>query len=37
MKYLALTDHGNMFGAMDFLAVCAENARHEKWERSQGQ
>jgi DNA polymerase-3 subunit alpha len=24
MKYLALTDHGNMFGAMDFLAACRE-------------
>jgi DNA polymerase-3 subunit alpha len=24
MKYLALTDHGNMFGAMEFLAACKE-------------
>jgi DNA polymerase-3 subunit alpha len=24
MKYLALTDHGNMFGAMEFLAACEE-------------
>jgi DNA polymerase-3 subunit alpha len=24
MKYLALTDHGNMFGVMDFLAACKE-------------
>ena len=24
MKYLALTDHGNMFGAMEFLAACRE-------------
>ncbi|MCL2478915.1 MAG: DNA polymerase III subunit alpha, partial [Treponema sp.] len=34
MKYLALTDHGNMFGAMEFLAACeetlAEKDRHEK-------
>ncbi|MDR1443435.1 MAG: DNA polymerase III subunit alpha [Treponema sp.] len=30
MEYLALTDHGNMFGAMDFLAACKENGRHEK-------
>jgi DNA polymerase-3 subunit alpha len=30
MKYLALTDHGNMFGAMDFLAACRENSKHEK-------
>jgi DNA polymerase-3 subunit alpha len=30
MEYLALTDHGNMFGAMDFLTACAENTRHEK-------
>ncbi|MDR2184679.1 MAG: DNA polymerase III subunit alpha [Treponema sp.] len=26
MKYLALTDHGNMFGVMDFLAACKETA-----------
>ncbi|MDR3336003.1 MAG: DNA polymerase III subunit alpha [Treponema sp.] len=30
MKYLALTDHGNMFGAMEFLAACKENGKHEK-------
>jgi DNA polymerase-3 subunit alpha len=24
MKYLALTDHGNMFGVMEFLAACEE-------------
>jgi DNA polymerase-3 subunit alpha len=24
MKHLALTDHGNMFGAMEFLAACEE-------------
>ncbi|MCL2832692.1 MAG: DNA polymerase III subunit alpha [Treponema sp.] len=34
MKYLALTDHGNMFGAMEFLAACEETLagkdRHEK-------
>jgi DNA polymerase-3 subunit alpha len=30
MEYLALTDHGNMFGAMEFLAACKENGRHEK-------
>ncbi|MDR0472667.1 MAG: DNA polymerase III subunit alpha [Treponema sp.] len=24
MKYLALTDHGNMFGAMEFIAACNE-------------
>ncbi|MDR0732023.1 MAG: DNA polymerase III subunit alpha, partial [Treponema sp.] len=30
MEYLALTDHGNMFGAMDFLAACKRDARHEK-------
>ncbi|MDR0496271.1 MAG: DNA polymerase III subunit alpha [Treponema sp.] len=24
MKHIALTDHGNMFGAMDFLAACKE-------------
>jgi DNA polymerase III alpha subunit len=22
MKYLALTDHGNMFGIMEFLEAC---------------
>ncbi|MDR1025661.1 MAG: DNA polymerase III subunit alpha, partial [Treponema sp.] len=33
MEYLALTDHGNMFGAMDFLAACKENGRHEKRKR----
>jgi DNA polymerase-3 subunit alpha len=30
MEYLALTDHGNMFGAMYFLAACKTNARHER-------
>ena len=30
MRALALTDHGNMFGAMEFLAACRENDRHEK-------
>ncbi|MDR0400935.1 MAG: DNA polymerase III subunit alpha [Treponema sp.] len=30
MEYLALTDHGNMFGAMEFLLACKENRRHEK-------
>ncbi|MDR1972855.1 MAG: PHP domain-containing protein, partial [Treponema sp.] len=34
MEYLALTDHGNMFGAMDFLAACKETingkGQHEK-------
>jgi DNA polymerase-3 subunit alpha len=30
MRALALTDHGNMFGAMEFLAACRENAAHEK-------
>ncbi|MCL2557715.1 MAG: DNA polymerase III subunit alpha [Treponema sp.] len=25
MSHIALTDHGNMFGAMDFLAECAKN------------
>ncbi|MDR2374987.1 MAG: DNA polymerase III subunit alpha [Treponema sp.] len=29
MEYLALTDHGNMFGAMDFLAACKKNSRQE--------
>ncbi|MDR2478306.1 MAG: DNA polymerase III subunit alpha [Treponema sp.] len=29
MEYLALTDHGNMFGAMAFLAACRENVKHE--------
>jgi DNA polymerase-3 subunit alpha len=24
MEYLALTDHGNMFGAMEFIAACGE-------------
>ena len=24
MEYLALTDHGNMFGAMEFIAACEE-------------
>jgi len=24
MEYLALTDHGNIFGAMEFIAACAE-------------
>jgi DNA polymerase-3 subunit alpha len=30
MEYLALTDHGNMFGVMEFLLACKENSRHEK-------
>ena len=34
MKYLALTDHGNMFGTMEFIKACGEtvneNGRHEK-------
>ncbi|MDR1174795.1 MAG: DNA polymerase III subunit alpha [Treponema sp.] len=34
MRYLALTDHGNMFGAMEFLAACKErltgDGKHEK-------
>ncbi|MDR0655355.1 MAG: DNA polymerase III subunit alpha [Treponema sp.] len=33
MQYLALTDHGNMFGAMEFLAACKErltgDGKHE--------
>ncbi|MDR1319479.1 MAG: DNA polymerase III subunit alpha [Treponema sp.] len=29
MKYLALTDHGNMFGAMDFIAACRETINAE--------
>ncbi|MDR3173885.1 MAG: DNA polymerase III subunit alpha, partial [Treponema sp.] len=33
MEYLALTDHGNMFGTMEFLAACKENAKHEKRNR----
>ncbi|MDR2478778.1 MAG: DNA polymerase III subunit alpha, partial [Treponema sp.] len=28
MTHLALTDHGNMFGAMEFMAACGENAKH---------
>jgi DNA polymerase-3 subunit alpha len=28
MKYLALTDHGNMFGAMDFLTACQGDKNH---------
>ncbi|MDR0450675.1 MAG: PHP domain-containing protein, partial [Treponema sp.] len=36
MKRLALTDHGNMFGAMEFLAACEETVnskgQHEKRE-----
>jgi DNA polymerase III subunit alpha len=27
MTHLALTDHGNMFGAMDFIAVCGHKKR----------
>jgi len=27
MTHLALTDHGNMFGAMDFIAACAHKKR----------
>ena len=34
MSHLALTDHGNMFGAMEFLAACEEtvneSGQHEK-------
>ncbi|MDR0585214.1 MAG: DNA polymerase III subunit alpha [Treponema sp.] len=34
MSHLALTDHGNMFGAMEFLAACGETinaeGKHEK-------
>jgi DNA polymerase-3 subunit alpha len=30
MKHLALTDHGNMFGAMEFLAACEEKKGHVK-------
>ncbi|MDR0312583.1 MAG: DNA polymerase III subunit alpha [Treponema sp.] len=34
MKYLALTDHGNMFGAMEFLAACKETlAKKDKHEK----
>jgi DNA polymerase-3 subunit alpha len=29
MKYLALTDHGNMFGAMEFLAACEETVNEK--------
>ncbi|GHV25694.1 DNA-directed DNA polymerase [Spirochaetia bacterium] len=29
MQYLALTDHGNMFGAMEFLAACKETGDHK--------
>jgi len=29
MTYLALTDHGNMFGAMEFIAACAETVNSE--------
>jgi DNA polymerase-3 subunit alpha len=29
MKYLALTDHGNMFGVMEFLAACEETINEE--------
>ena len=36
MKYLALTDHGNMFGVMEFLSACGETVngkgQHEKRE-----
>jgi DNA polymerase-3 subunit alpha len=38
MEYLALTDHGNMFGAMEFLAACEETitpeGKHEKRKNS---
>jgi DNA polymerase-3 subunit alpha len=30
MKYLALTDHGNMFGAMEFLAACEETINEKQ-------
>jgi len=30
MKALALTDHGNMFGAMEFLAACGTTKNHVK-------
>jgi DNA polymerase-3 subunit alpha len=30
MTHLALTDHGNMFGAMEFLVACAEDKKHNK-------
>ncbi|MDR0377583.1 MAG: DNA polymerase III subunit alpha [Spirochaetaceae bacterium] len=37
MRHLALTDHGNMFGAMEFLAACEEtvnqNGEHVKRKR----
>ncbi|GHV84621.1 DNA-directed DNA polymerase [Spirochaetia bacterium] len=29
MSHLALTDHGNMFGAMEFIAACAETVNAE--------
>ncbi|MDR0448227.1 MAG: DNA polymerase III subunit alpha, partial [Treponema sp.] len=29
MEYLALTDHGNMFGAMEFIAACGEKVDEE--------
>jgi len=30
MEYLALTDHGNMFGAMEFIAACKERTLEEE-------
>jgi DNA polymerase-3 subunit alpha len=30
MKHLALTDHGNMFGVMEFLEACEKTASGEK-------
>ena len=32
MRYLALTDHGTMFGVMDFLAACKETV-YGQWQR----
>ncbi|MHC6204474.1 DNA polymerase III subunit alpha [Breznakiellaceae bacterium SP9] len=28
MKHLAVTDHGNMFGVLDFMTACKEDAKH---------
>jgi len=30
MTHLALTDHGNMFGAMDFIAACKETVYYDE-------
>jgi len=37
MSHLALTDHGNLFGAMEFIASCNETGNFAKAEKKEGE